>query len=227
MKEEGDICPKYALHRIGCRGRPSGFFIEIMFTGIIEETGKVNNLRSFSSGRELFISGEKVSQSLKAGDSISVDGVCLTVTEIKRNIFRVFLSGETFAGTNLGKVKIGGRVNLERAVVLGDRMGGHLITGHIDAMGTINKIRRVSRCLEIEIDAPKNHLHLIVPKGSIAIDGVSLTIAALRNNIIKTVIIPHTAKMTTFIAKKPGDRVNLEYDLIGKYMWRFYENRLR
>jgi len=172
-----------------------------MFTGIIEETGEINSLRTEQAGRAMFVRGEEVTKSLKIGESVSVDGVCLTVTEIKKNIFKVFLSHETLARTNLGKARPGTKVNLERAVAFGDRMGGHLITGHIDAIGKISKIRRLSKSFEIDIDIPKDDLHLVVSKGSIAIDGVSLTIASLKNNIIRIVIIPHTIKMTS-IGKK-------------------------
>ncbi len=194
-----------------------------MFTGIIEETGRVSNLRTSQGARELLILAEEVSKSLKIGESVSVGGVCLTVTEIKKNIFKVFLSKETLSRTNLGKIKIGTRVNLERAMAFGERLGGHLITGHIDAVGTICRIKRFSESLEMEIEAPKNDSHLLVPKGSIAVDGVSLTIASLKDNLIKIVIIPHTAKMTTLGIKREADTVNLEYDIIGKYIWRFYE----
>ncbi|MBL7170421.1 MAG: riboflavin synthase [Candidatus Omnitrophica bacterium] len=191
-----------------------------MFTGLIEETGEINSLRTETAGRALFVRGEEVTKSLKIGESVAVDGVCLTVTEIKKNIFKVFLSHETLACTNLGKARIGTKVNLERAIAFGDRMGGHLVTGHIDAIGRIVTIRRLSKTFEIEIDIPKDDLRLVVPKGSIAVDGVSMTIASLKNTIIKIVIIPHTAAMTTLGRKKraQGDKVNLEYDIIGKYV---------
>lgn len=191
-----------------------------MFTGLIEETGEVNSFRTEQAGRVLFVKGEEVTKSLKIGESVAVDGVCLTVTEIKKNIFKVFLSHETLARTNLGKARIGTKVNLERAIAFGDRMGGHLVTGHIDAIGRIVRIRRLSKTFEIEIDIPKDDGHLVVPKGSIAVDGVSMTIASIKNGIIKIVIIPHTAAMTTLGRKKraQGDKVNLEYDIIGKYV---------
>lgn len=204
------MCPKYNF----------GFF---MFTGIIEETGEINNIRAEPSGKSLFIRGKEISKSLKIGESVAVDGVCLTVTEINRDIFKVFLSHETLARTNFKKARIRTKVNLERAMVFGDRMGGHLVTGHVDAVARICKIRRLSESLEIEIDIPKDNTHLVVPKGSIAIDGVSLTIASVKNNMIRIVIIPHSIKMTTIGIKRIADEVNIEYDIIGKYMWKFYQ----
>lgn len=193
-----------------------------MFTGIIEGVGRIVNIRN-SSGRELFILGGNIARVLKAGESISVNGVCLTVTEIRRDIFKVFLSKETISRTNLGKARIGNKVNLERAISFGDRMGGHIVTGHVDAMGTIYKTRRFSHGMEMEVEVPRKDRRLIVPKGSIALDGVSLSIASVRDNIIKVVIIPHTINMTTLGIKKVGEELNLEYDIIGKYVWEFYQ----
>lgn len=193
-----------------------------MFTGLIEEIGKVVDARSGAGGREMSVSAEVVTKSLKTGDSVSVDGACLTITEITRGIFRVFVSKETLSCTTLGKIKIGSKINLERAVVSGERFAGHFVTGHIDATGKIYAITRAGDSFEIEVEVPRKDLHFVVPKGSIAIDGVSLTIAAIRNNIIGIAIIPHTANMTTLGMKHRGDSVNLEYDIIGKYIRRFY-----
>ena len=195
-----------------------------MFTGIIEEVGQVVSLKQLKAGRELFVKAEKVSSSLKIGESIAVDGVCLTITRVEKNIFQAFLSPETLKRSNLGEVQRGNKVNLERAVRLAERMGGHLVTGHIDARGSIHQRREMVEGLEIEVEIPREDLNLVIPKGSMAIDGVSLTITSLRGNIINFSIIPHTARMTTLGFKKKGDKVNLEYDLIGKYLWRFWES---
>lgn len=194
-----------------------------MFTGIIEEIGEVVSLKGTKAGKELFIKGEAVISSLKIGDSLAVNGVCLTATRIEKNIFKAFLSPETLKRSNLGEVQRGNKVNLERAAKLEERMAGHLVTGHIDARGSIHQRREMVEGLEIEVEIPGEDLHLVIPKGSMAIDGVSLTIATLRENILTIAIIPHTARMTTLGFKKKGETVNLEYDLIGKYLWRFRE----
>lgn len=194
-----------------------------MFTGLIEEIGHVRDARAFAQGREISVSADVVTKSLKIGDSVSIDGVCLTITEIDKGVFKVFLSRETLSATTLGKIKIGSRINLEQAIAAGDRFGGHLLTGHIDATGKIYAIKRLGDSFEMEVEVPGEDLYLVVPKGSIAIDGVSLTIAAIRTNIIKVAIIPHTAKMTALGTKHRADSVNLEYDIIGKYIRRFYE----
>jgi riboflavin synthase len=194
-----------------------------MFTGIIEELGEVVSLKGLKACKELSVKGLIVTSSLKIGESIAVNGVCLTATWVEKNIFKAFLSPETLKCTNLIELKKGHKVNLERAVRLGERMAGHIVTGHIDAGGTIFKRKETAGYLEIEVDIPGENLNLVIPKGSIAIDGVSLTIAALRGNIVSLAIIPHTARMTTLGFKKKGEKVNLEYDLIGKYLWRFSE----
>lgn len=199
------------------------FYYVFMFTGIIEEIGEVVSLKGLKAGKEVSIKGEVVSSSLKIGESIAVDGVCLTITRVEKNIFQAFLSPETLKRSNLGEVQRGNKVNLERAVRLTERMGGHLVTGHIDARGGICQRKEMAGCLEIEVEIPREDLNLVIPKGSMAIDGVSLTIASLRGNIINFSIIPHTARMTTLGFKKKGDKVNLEYDLIGKYLWKFWE----
>ena len=194
-----------------------------MFTGIVEELGEVVSLKGLRAGRELSLKGEVVTSFLKIGESIAVDGVCLTVTRVEKNIFQAFLSPETLKRSNLGELKRGDKVNLERAARLAERMGGHLVTGHIDARGIICQRSETTNLLEIGVEIPPEDLNLVIPKGSMAIDGVSLTIAALRKNIVTIAIIPHTARMTTLGFKKKGDKVNLEYDLIGKYLWRFWE----
>ncbi len=161
------------------------------------------------------------------GDSIAVNGVCLTVVEIGRDYFQADVMMETLGKSSLGDLKSGDRVNLERAVRLGDRLGGHMVSGHIDGVGTVGRQEKLDIALLTEIMAPAGVLKYMIPKGSIAIDGVSLTIVDVKKDRFTVSLIPHSAKMTTLGYKKSGDTVNLEGDMIGKYVERlmfFQEN---
>ena len=188
-----------------------------MFTGIVEETGIVDGLELNSNSALIKIRAEKVLEGTKTGDSIAVNGVCLTVTDIKGSTFTADVMAETMRRTNLGSLKKGQKVNLERAMAAGGRFGGHIVSGHIDGTGVISKIQDEQNAKWIFIRAPGDILRLIVPKGSIAIDGISLTVAYLDEESFAVSLIPHTQKETTLAAKKTGDTVNLENDIIAKY----------
>ena len=188
-----------------------------MFTGIVEETGIVDGLELNSNSALIKIRAEKVLEGTKTGDSIAVNGVCLTVTDIKGSTFTADVMAETMRRTNLGSLKKGQKVNLERAMAADGRFGGHIVSGHIDGTGVISKIRDEQNAKWIYIKAPAGILHLIVQKGSIAIDGISLTVAYLDDESFAVSLIPHTQKETTLASKKTGDTVNLENDIIAKY----------
>ena len=191
-----------------------------MFTGIVEEIGFIEKLTKTKSGLRFVIEAKVIMDSMEIGDSVSVNGVCLTVSKIKQNYFYVDLVEETIKKTNLGSLKKGSNVNLERAITLATRLGGHILQGHIETIGTIvgKKVNNDSAILSINIET--EFLKYCLPKGSIAIDGISLTITTISDNIISIALIPHTLKMTTLGSKKNGDLVNIETDIIGKYVER-------
>lgn len=189
-----------------------------MFTGIIEELGVVQRMERGSDFCQISVSAQQVLDDVKMGDSIAINGVCLTVTGFDRQHFRADIMAETLSKTNLGSLTSGQKVNLERAVRLGDRMGGHLVQGHVDAVGQIAEQQTVGIAKIIRIKAPSEILDYMVAKGSIAIDGISLTVIEVFSDSFTVSIIPHTAKMTTLGFKKPGDSVNLEADIIGRYV---------
>lgn len=189
-----------------------------MFTGIIEELGTVQVLKRGSNSSQISIQASKVLEDVKLSDSIAINGVCLTVTSFDREHFTADMMAETLAKTNLKELGNGQKVNLERAARLGDRMGGHLVQGHVDAVGTIVEQEIIDIAKVLKIKAPQEMLDYIVAKGSIAIDGISLTVVSLLDDSFTVSIIPHTAGMTTLGFKKPGDTVNLEADIIGRYV---------
>lgn len=191
-----------------------------MFTGIIEEVGKVVSITKGSASAILTIEGPKVIIDSQLGDSIAVNGVCLTVTGIKGSCFTADVMAETLRRSSLGTLQVGSSVNLERAMSAMGRFGGHIVSGHIDGTGTIRHMKPEDNAIWIEIDTPSNLLKYIVEKGSIAIDGISLTVAKLTESSFSVSVIPHTGKETTLLNKKVGDVVNLENDIIGKYVER-------
>jgi len=198
-----------------------------MFTGIILELGKVISVEKIAQGAKLKIFSEKLIKDSQIGDSIAVNGVCLTVTEIDRTkkVLSFELSYETLKKTTLGELKKDSPVNLESALTLNTKLGGHLVSGHVDGVGVIKKIEKTGDYIKIEIEAPQEVLKYCVPKGSIAVDGISLTVVYLFTNSFSVVIIPHTLKMTTLGFKNVGDSVNLEPDIIAKYVERLIGNR--
>lgn len=196
-----------------------------MFTGIVEELGKVKTLRRDAGAARLVISASTVLGETVLGDSICVNGVCLTVVDMTKGGFSADVAVETLKVTNLGDLKIGAKVNLERALQLSARIGGHLVSGHVDAVGKIRKQQVEGNGWRIFINAPETVRRYVIKKGSIAVDGISLTVADVDRSGFSIAIIPHTAKLTTLGFKKPGDSVNLESDIIGKYVERLLSGR--
>jgi riboflavin synthase len=194
-----------------------------MFTGLIEEVGVVELMRQHGGVEQLAIKGEGAIADLAIGQSIAVDGTCLTVTSVEHNLFEVDVSEETLARTTLGELRRGDPVNLERPCRPSDRLGGHFVTGHIDGVGTIVELREAGGMWWFSFSYPQAFRALLVEKGSIAVDGISLTIAGLNDTSFGVAIIPHTYRHTTLGTKQVGRRVNLETDLLGKYVIRYLE----
>ncbi len=192
-----------------------------MFTGIIEEIGTVRSVVSGSQSGSVSIRADKVLENTRIGDSIAVNGVCLTVTSLLSDGFTADVMPESLRRSSLGELRIGDPVNLERAMAADGRFGGHIVSGHIDGTGHITKLTREQNAVWVQIGASYEILGLIVEKGSIAIDGVSLTVARVTASDFAVSIIPHTADQTTLLRKRPGDTVNLENDVIGKYVQKF------
>jgi len=188
-----------------------------MFTGIVEETGIVKSIRQGSKSSVLTISANRVVKDLKIGDSINTNGVCLTVTTFTGDSFTADLMHETIRRTNLFKLKPGDPVNLERALLLSKPLGGHLVNGHVDGVGTINRIWEEDNSIWIRIQAHSNMLKYIVEKGCVAIDGISLTVVKVDDSTFEVSLIPHTQQITTLVGRKPGDSVNIECDILAKY----------
>jgi riboflavin synthase len=191
-----------------------------MFTGIVEEVGTVRRVVSGHTSGEIAVRAAKVLEGTKIGDSIAVNGVCLTVTALLSDGFTADVMPETLRRSNLGRLRQGNPVNLERAMAADGRFGGHIVSGHIDGIGTITEVRREANAVWVRIQAPQSILNLIVEKGSIAIDGISLTVAAVQAESFQVSIIPHTGSETTLLRKDVGDPVNLENDIVGKYVQR-------
>lgn len=189
-----------------------------MFTGIIEEVGTVDGMISGRSSGQLRIRASLVTEGTKPGDSIAVNGVCLTVTRLSADGFTADVMPETLSRSNLGRLTRGSRVNLERALPVNGRLGGHFVSGHIDGTGIVSKMRRDENAVWVNINTDPKILSLIVEKGSIAIDGISLTVAGVTDKDFSVSVIPHTGKQTTLLSKKEGDIVNLENDILGKYI---------
>lgn len=193
-----------------------------MFTGIIEEIGTISSVAEGSLSAVVTIQASKVLEGSQAGDSIAVNGVCLTVTSIHGGLFTADVMAETLRRSSLGSLSKGSRVNLERAMHANGRFGGHIVSGHIDGTGTIVSKAREDNAVWVTINTDKRILKYIVEKGSIAIDGTSLTVAAVNDSdsTFSVSVIPHTAKETIILGKGAGDIVNLENDVIGKYVER-------
>lgn len=191
-----------------------------MFTGIIEELGKVVSLTRSSQTGRLTIAVSKDFSQVKTGESIAVNGSCLTVTAVKRGNLEFDLSFETLQKTTLHTVKLGDKVNLERALPIAGRLGGHLVSGHVDGIGEIRQKISQSKGLELHVSIPSQLLTYAVQKGSISLDGISLTIADIRKSLLIIYVVPHTAKVTTLGQKNIGDQINIEVDLLSKYIER-------
>ena len=189
-----------------------------MFTGIIEELGTVKSLNMSGNSGSINIKAHKVLEKTQIGDSIAVNGICLTVTSLQPDGFTADVMAETVRRSSLGSAKAGDKVNLERAMSAEGRFGGHIVSGHIDGTGTIMEYRKEENAVWVTIGTSAEILELIVEKGSICIDGISLTVAAVSDSDFSVSIIPHTGEETTLLKKKPGDKVNLENDVVGKYV---------
>lgn len=191
-----------------------------MFIGIIEEIGKVEAVAKGSNSAVITIAAVKVLEDTKIGDSIAVNGVCLTVTSISGRKFSADVMAETLRRSSLGSLKHGSMVNLERAMAANGRFGGHIVSGHIDGVGVISSFEKEDNAVWVEIETPAKILRYIVEKGSITIDGISLTVAKLTDSSFAVSVIPHTGEETTLLNRNPGDIVNLENDIVGKYVER-------
>lgn len=194
-----------------------------MFTGIIEEIGSIRAITKGAKSAVLTIQAEIIFSDLKVGDSVSTNGVCLTVTSIQGNTYRTDVMNETLMRSSLGDLRSGSHVNLERAMAANGRFGGHIVTGHVDGTGKILHIKKDDNAIWYTILCKPEVMRYIVEKGSIAIDGISLTVAKVERDCFSVSIIPHTAKETTLLERKIGDVVNLENDVIGKYVEKFTE----
>ena len=192
-----------------------------MFTGIVEELGEILGRRHSNDSALLYIRGKKILEDLKIGDSVSVNGVCLTAAKITHEAFYADVMPETMRRSNLEDLKVGDKVNLERALLAGGRLGGHFVSGHIDGTGELLWERKEGNALVKSFSGPDDVLRYVVVKGSIAVDGVSLTVVDVDETSFQVSLIPHTLKETTLFYRKRGDRVNLEADMLGKYLEKF------
>ncbi|NCO68481.1 MAG: riboflavin synthase [Nitrospirae bacterium CG_4_10_14_0_8_um_filter_41_23] len=192
-----------------------------MFTGLILEMGEILSFKKRSGGAILSLKANEVASTAKKGDSISVNGVCLTVVNKNNDTLSFDLSEETLRSTNLGSLKTGDIVNLEPSLSPDSKIGGHFVTGHVDAAGRIRSKVNIGNMMKVEIEAPANTINFLVEKGSVAVDGISFTVVDILKDVFTIVIIPHTAKFTTIGFKNTGDTVNIEVDILGKYVARF------
>lgn len=191
-----------------------------MFTGIIEEVGTVTAIQKGSTSSFIEIQADKVLSGTKVGDSIAVNGVCLTATVINGKTFRADVMNETLSRSSLGQLRPGSHVDLERAMAADGRFGGHIVSGHIDGTGTIINVKNDGIAIRYTLSADSNILRYIVEKGSVAIDGISLTVVSVSDHDFTVSVIPHTASVTVLGEKHTGDTVNIENDIIGKYVER-------
>ena len=193
-----------------------------MFTGLVEGIGEVKEITHVGGDITLAIQPLFEGSDMRSGDSVAVNGVCLTVTDMRQGIFRVDVSGETLSRSTMGRLSQGDQVNLERALRFSDRLGGHLVSGHVDGVGRILKRERKQKSWLLRIGMDESLAKYTIEKGSIALDGISLTINRCQDAFIEVNIIPQTGKATIIVTKKVGDPVNIETDMIGKYVERFF-----
>lgn len=192
-----------------------------MFTGIIEGTGKIEKISKNTKNRsaiQMTVNLGKHAKGLKIGQSVALNGVCLTATKLSKSSCIFEMIEETTIKTDLGNLKAGDIVNIERSLKTGDRLEGHFVLGHVDGIGIIKKIQNKPKEVQLWFKVPKNISKYIVKKGSIAVDGISLTVVNVKNNLVSVCLIPHTVEMTNFKTKNVGDRVNIETDILGKYI---------
>ena len=202
-----------------------------MFTGIVEESGKVESIRPTGKSIEVTVRARVIGRGLRIGASVALNGCCLTVVKLARRgnnrLIRFDLLQESWRLTNLQFAKVGSLVNLERPLRAGGELGGHFVTGHVDGLGRITKWERIGRDHVLDIAAPPEVMHYIIHKGSVALDGISLTVAAVKKTGFRIWIIPHTYEITALRERRVGDAVNLEADLLGKYAEKFLASRVR
>ena len=196
-----------------------------MFTGLIEEIGSIKSIKRGGKSIRLTVSARGIMDDVKLGDSIATNGICLTVISFDSTGFSADVMPETMSRTSFEKLNAGSRVNLERALRVGDRLGGHMVSGHVDGLGEVVAKEEDDNAIWVSIAAPKNILKYVVEKGSIAIDGISLTVAYVNEKIFKVSIIPLTQEDTTLTSKKKGEKVNLECDMTAKYIEKFMFHR--
>lgn len=196
-----------------------------MFTGIIEEIGNIKSIEYLGNILRLGIEAKKINSDLKKGDSVSVNGVCLTVVDIKKGCFFVEIMEETLNKTNIGTLKVSSKVNLERALKISDRLSGHIVTGHIDTVSVVKKVTK-SKNYEITLAIPSDLMKFCVSKGSICVNGVSLTISKTCNSSIVLSLIPYTLENTNLQFLKVSDKVNIEFDYLGKYIVNYLEQSI-
>ncbi len=189
-----------------------------MFTGIIEETGTIKNIIPIAGGKRIKISARKILDDISVNDSVCVNGVCLTVTNLEEDGFWVDAVGATLDKTTFNEIKISEPVNLERSLRVGDRLGGHFVQGHVNGVGILKRITKLGDNFLLSIDIPKELERYLIKEGSIAVDGISLTIADLNGSVIDISLIPHTWNNTTIRFKREGDKVNIETDVMAKYV---------
>ncbi|MCF8233109.1 MAG: riboflavin synthase [Bacteroidales bacterium] len=192
-----------------------------MFTGIIEDIGRVETVKSGVNSAELRISSKVIPQDLKTGDSVSINGVCLTVTAYDVSGFTVEAVPETMTRSNLGNLHAGTPVNLERALRVGDRMGGHMMSGHVDSKGIIQSIDKEENAVWYTVSLANDFIRYLIPKGSVGIDGISLTVVDVSEDSFTVSVIPHTLQETTLAYRSKGEEVNIECDMTAKYIERF------
>jgi riboflavin synthase len=197
-----------------------------MFTGIVETVGIIEGIEPGADLTRLVVGAEAIADGVKLGDSIAVNGGCLTVTSIRDGRFAFEAVQETLDRTSLGDLKVGARVNLERAMRAGDRLDGHIVQGHVDGVGIVREMIQDGNDVRFQVDCDPELADCVVEKGSIAIDGVSLTVSALLPSGFEVALIPHTLEVTTLSDRQPHDRVNLEVDVLGKYVKRYLERML-
>lgn len=189
-----------------------------MFTGIVEETGEIRSIKKGWKSAVLSIRADKILENLKIGDSVSTNGVCLTVTKIIGKEYQADVMNETLTRSTLGALRVGSKVNLERAMRADDRFGGHIVSGHIDGVGKITSITKDDIAVWYQITAADKLMKYIVEKGSIAMDGISLTVAKIEHTSFQVSVIPHTVEITALKGKRSGELVNLETDILAKYI---------
>jgi riboflavin synthase len=192
-----------------------------LFTGIIEGIGKIRKIEKSIKNRsavKMIVDLGGHAKGLKIGQSVALNGVCLTVTGISNSKCNFEMIEETTKKTDLGNLKVGGIVNIERSLKVGDRMEGHFVLGHVDGVGTIKKIEKKPKEIKVWFEIPKHLSRFVVQKGSIAVDGISLTVVDVRKNLASVCLIPHTVQITNFRTRKVGDKINIETDILGKYL---------